>query len=148
VYVRDFLRQNHIHIENTQTPEQAIALVRDHAVKGADGIKLFTGSDLGHGEVALLPLATAKAAVDEAHRHHMPVFAHPTNVAGNRQRMLPTSFRPQLLERVIPTISHFFEQPSSSLEKFFVSFQWLVEQSETRGSVSSRSAGRIRAVVS
>jgi imidazolonepropionase-like amidohydrolase len=83
-YVRDFLRQNHIHIENTQAPEQAIALVRDHAAKGADGIKLFAGSDQGHGEVALLPLATAKAAVDEAHRHHMPVFAHPTNVDGVR----------------------------------------------------------------
>ncbi len=84
VYVRDFLRQNHIHIPNTQTPEQAIALVRDHAAKGANGIKLFTGSDQGHGDVALLPLATAKAAVDEAHRHHMPVFAHPTNVDGVR----------------------------------------------------------------
>ena len=52
VYVRDFLRQNHIHIENTETPEQAIALVRDHAARGANGIKLFTGSDQGHGQVA------------------------------------------------------------------------------------------------
>jgi imidazolonepropionase-like amidohydrolase len=84
VYVRDFLRQNHIHIGNTQTPDQAIALVRNHAAKGADGIKLFTGSDQGHGKVALLPLATAKAAVDEAHRHHMTVFAHPTNLDGVR----------------------------------------------------------------
>ena len=84
VYVRDFLRQNQIRIPNTQTPEQAIALVRDHAAKGADGIKLFAGSDQGHGEVALLPLATAKAAVDEAHRRHMTVFAHPTNVDGVR----------------------------------------------------------------
>lgn len=84
VYVRDFLRQNHIHIPNTETPEQAVALVRDHAAKGANGIKLFTGSDQGHGQVALLPLATAKAAVDEAHRHGMPVFAHPTNVDGVR----------------------------------------------------------------
>ena len=84
VYARDFLRQNQIHIENTRTPEQAIALVDDHAAKGADGIKLFTGSDQGHGEVSLLPLTTAKAAVDEAHRHHMPVFAHPTNVDGVR----------------------------------------------------------------
>jgi imidazolonepropionase-like amidohydrolase len=84
VYVRDFLRQNHIYIENTKTPEQAIALVRDHVAKGANGIKLFTGSDQGHGQVALLPVATAKAAVDEAHRHGMPVFAHPTNVEGVR----------------------------------------------------------------
>lgn len=84
VYVRDFLRKNHIHIPNTETPEQAIALVRDHAAKGANGIKLFTGSDQGYGQVALLPVATAKAAVDEAHRHGMPVFAHPTNVEGVR----------------------------------------------------------------
>jgi imidazolonepropionase-like amidohydrolase len=84
VYVRDFLRQNHIHIENVQTPEQAIALVRDHAASGANGIKLFTGSDQGNGQVALLSVATAKAAVDEAHRHHIPVFAHPTNVDGVR----------------------------------------------------------------
>jgi imidazolonepropionase-like amidohydrolase len=84
VYVRDFLRQNHIQIENTETPEQAIALVRDHAARGANGIKLFTGSDQGHGQVGLLPVATAKAAVDEAHRHGMPVFAHPTNVEGVR----------------------------------------------------------------
>ena len=83
-YARDFLRQNHIHIENTQTPEQAVALVRDHAARGANGIKLFTGSDQGDGQVALLPVATAKAAVDEAHRHGMRVFAHPTNVEGLR----------------------------------------------------------------
>ena len=83
-YVRDFLRQNNIHSQNIETPEQAIALVRDHAAKGANGIKLFTGSDQGHGQVALLPLATAKAAVDEAHRHGLPVFAHPTNLEGVR----------------------------------------------------------------
>ena len=82
VYVRDFLHEYQIHIPTTQTPEQAVALVRDHAAKGANGIKLFTGSDQGHGHVALLPLATAKAAVEEAHRHGMPVFAHPTNVDG------------------------------------------------------------------
>ena len=82
IYVRDFLRENHIHIPNTDTPEQAVALVRDHAAKGANGIKLFTGSDQGRGKVALLPLPTAKAAVDEAHRHGLPVFAHPTNVEG------------------------------------------------------------------
>jgi len=87
VYVRDFLRENQIHIPDTATPEQAVALVRDHVAKGANGIKLFTGSDQGRGEVVLLPLATAKAAVAEAHRHHLPVFAHPTNVEGARIAM-------------------------------------------------------------
>ncbi|HEV2400424.1 MAG TPA: amidohydrolase family protein [Candidatus Sulfotelmatobacter sp.] len=84
VYVRDFFREYRIHIPNTETPEQAVALVRDHAAKGANGIKLFTGSDQGRGKVALLPVAIAKAAVDEAHKHGMPVFAHPTNVEGVR----------------------------------------------------------------
>lgn len=82
VYVRDFLEQNHIHIANTKTPEQAIALVRENAAKGANGTKLFTGSAQAQGEVAVLPLAIAKAAVDEAHRHHLPVFAHPQNIEG------------------------------------------------------------------
>lgn len=82
VYIRDFLRENHILIADTKTPSQAISLVRDHAAKGANGIKLFTGSAQSDGKVAVLPLAIAKAAVAEAHRHHMPVFAHPQNLEG------------------------------------------------------------------
>jgi imidazolonepropionase-like amidohydrolase len=82
VYARDFLAQNHISVMHIETPEQAVALVRDHAAKGANGIKLFTGSYQGQGKVALLPVAVAKAAVVEAHRHGMPVFAHPQNVDG------------------------------------------------------------------
>ncbi|MFZ0039484.1 MAG: amidohydrolase family protein [Candidatus Acidiferrales bacterium] len=82
IYVRDFLKEQQIAIPYTETPEQAIALVRDHAAKGADGIKLFAGSYQGDGKVAILPSAIAKAAVAEAHRHHMPVFAHPQNSEG------------------------------------------------------------------
>jgi len=80
IYVRDYLKQNNLHIPDTSTPEQAIALVRDHAARGADGIKLFVASDQGNGQPVMLPLAVAKAAVEEAHRHHMPVFAHPSNL--------------------------------------------------------------------
>src|SRR5579884_3082966 len=54
---------------------QAVALVRDHIAKGANGIKLFTGSYQGGGEVANLPLPIAKAAVAEAlpirHRYRL-----------------------------------------------------------------------------
>jgi imidazolonepropionase-like amidohydrolase len=82
VYVRDFLRENHIDMPITKTADQAISLVRDHAAKGADGIKLFTGSLQVGGDVAVLPLDVAKAAVAEAHRHGMPVFAHPQSVDG------------------------------------------------------------------
>jgi imidazolonepropionase-like amidohydrolase len=81
-YVRDYMRENNIHIPDTETPDQAIALVRDHVAKGADGIKLFTGSVQDGDKVAALPLAVAKAAVEEAHRHGMPVFAHPQNLEG------------------------------------------------------------------
>jgi imidazolonepropionase-like amidohydrolase len=82
IYVRDFLNENHISIPHTETPDQAIALVRDHAAKGANGIKLFAGSLQAGGKVAVLPLSIAKAAVTEAHRHRMPVFAHPQNLDG------------------------------------------------------------------
>jgi imidazolonepropionase-like amidohydrolase len=82
VYVRHFLQENHIHIPNTQTPDQAVALVREHAAKGANGIKLFSGSYQGQGKVAVLPLAIASAAVAEAHRHNLPVFSHPQNMDG------------------------------------------------------------------
>jgi imidazolonepropionase-like amidohydrolase len=82
VYVRDYMRDHNIHFSDTETPDQAIALVLDHAAKGADGIKLFTGSFQDQGKVAALPLAIAKAAVEEAHRHGMPVFAHPQNLQG------------------------------------------------------------------
>jgi imidazolonepropionase-like amidohydrolase len=82
VYVREYMRDNNIHIPDTETPEQAVALVRDHAAKGADGIKLFTGSVQGGNKVAALPLDIAKAAVEEAHRHNMPVFTHPQNLEG------------------------------------------------------------------
>jgi imidazolonepropionase-like amidohydrolase len=82
IYVRALLKEQNIAIPDTETPEQAIALVRDHAAKGANGIKLFTGSYQGEGKVAVLPLPIAKAAVGEAHRHGMPVFAHPQSFDG------------------------------------------------------------------
>jgi imidazolonepropionase-like amidohydrolase len=82
VYVRDFLKENRIQIPNCDSPQKAIALVRAHRAKGADGIKLFTGSYQGMGKVAILPLPIAQAAVDEAHRRKLPVFAHPQDVDG------------------------------------------------------------------
>ena len=61
----DAQRANKISITNTQTPQQAVALVDDHVAKGADGIKLFTGSLQGAGAVSTLPLPVATAAVKE-----------------------------------------------------------------------------------
>jgi imidazolonepropionase-like amidohydrolase len=82
IYVRDFLNANHISIPRTETPEQAVALVRDHAAKGGNGIKLFTGSLQAGGKIEPLPLPVARAAVIEARRHSLPVFTHPQNPEG------------------------------------------------------------------
>jgi len=81
IYVRDFIAANHFVDPPVTTPEAAAARVRDLADRGADGIKLFTGSFQGD-HVNNMPLATVRAASEEAHRHRLPVFAHPQNTAG------------------------------------------------------------------
>jgi imidazolonepropionase-like amidohydrolase len=81
VYVRDFLLTNRIDMPTVNAPADASARVRGLIARHVDGIKLFTGS-LQRGAVANMPLATARAAVDEAHHAGLPVFAHPQNLAG------------------------------------------------------------------
>jgi imidazolonepropionase-like amidohydrolase len=81
IYVRDYLAANHISMPVVTTPEEAVARVVALARGGADGIKLFTGSLQG-ARVENMPLAMVKAATGEAHRYHLPVFAHPQNLAG------------------------------------------------------------------
>lgn len=81
VYIRGYLEANHFSIPVVTTPEEAAARVRALAAGGVDGIKLFTGS-VQEGRVANMPLEIVRAATEEAHRHHLPVFAHPQNQAG------------------------------------------------------------------
>jgi imidazolonepropionase-like amidohydrolase len=84
VYVREFLKENHISLSNTKSADEAIRLVRSNAAGGANGIKLFAGSAQGSNQTEVLPLPIATAAVSEAHSRGMPVFAHPNNVQGMR----------------------------------------------------------------
>jgi len=81
VYVREFLVAQHIEMAIVETPEQASMRTRDLIGRHVDGIKLFTGS-VQKGGVATMPLPVARAAVEEAHRARLPVFAHPQNVTG------------------------------------------------------------------
>jgi imidazolonepropionase-like amidohydrolase len=81
IYIVDFLASQHLVMPTVKTAEEAVARVRDLAARGADGIKLFTGSYQG-GPVDNMTVAMVRAADDEAHSHHLPVFAHPQNTAG------------------------------------------------------------------
>ncbi len=66
------------------TPQAAADMVRLNAEGGANLIKLFTGSVVRRepGGVLPMPADVASAAVVEARRRGLLVFAHPSDVAG------------------------------------------------------------------
>ncbi|MGB8886892.1 MAG: amidohydrolase family protein [Candidatus Korobacteraceae bacterium] len=64
------------------TPADAARLAKQSLAMGADGIKLFTGSIMGHGKITPMPTDVARAAVEVAHAQGKPVFAHPSNHVG------------------------------------------------------------------
>ncbi len=64
------------------TPADAARIAHHQLAMGADGIKLFTGSIMGHGKITPMPANIARAAVEEAHAAGKPVFAHPSNHVG------------------------------------------------------------------
>lgn len=83
VYVRQFLKNEHIGSEEISTIPQALARVDRQVRDGADGVKLFTGAIVG-GDVGVLimPGDAAAAIAAEAHKLGKPVFAHPSNQPG------------------------------------------------------------------
>lgn len=83
VYVRELWRQTKAPSAEVATAGQARARAATQLEAGADGVKLFTGAIVG-GPQAVLPMSTdiARAAVDQAHAHGKPAFAHPTDKAG------------------------------------------------------------------
>ncbi len=66
------------------TPEAAAEIEERNIRRGADVLKLFTGSIVKPGTVLPMSVDIAKAAVEVAHRHGQLAFAHPTNLAGTR----------------------------------------------------------------
>jgi imidazolonepropionase-like amidohydrolase len=81
VYIKGFLEENHISLPEVDSIPQAVEGVRQHILKGADGIKIFAGSIQSDG-VLVMPEDLAAAIVAEAHRAGKPVFAHPSNTEG------------------------------------------------------------------
>ncbi|WP_223250088.1 amidohydrolase family protein [Marilutibacter maris] len=82
-YVQDLLDTLQVPSAEVATAEAARARARDQLEHGADGVKLFIGAIVDDGKgVVVMDATIAKAVVDEAHRRHKPVFAHPTTLAG------------------------------------------------------------------
>jgi imidazolonepropionase-like amidohydrolase len=66
------------------TPAAAARIVARNLARGADLLKLFTGSYVAPGKVATMPEPIARAAVEVAHARGQLVFSHPSNLAGTR----------------------------------------------------------------
>lgn len=82
VYARPVYETEGIAIPEIRSTSEAVARLDRQAQAGTDGVKLFTGAILGAEEVMVMPAEQIRALTDEAHRHHLPVFAHPTNRVG------------------------------------------------------------------
>jgi len=67
-----------------ETPDAATAIEEGNIRRGADVLKLFTGSLVTRHSVLAMPVEIAKAAVEVAHRHGQIAFAHPSNLAGTK----------------------------------------------------------------
>jgi imidazolonepropionase-like amidohydrolase len=65
-----------------KTGPAAVGIVRGQIERGADLVKLFTGSWVERGRVKPMDVEVAAAAVGEAHRLGKVAFAHPSNLQG------------------------------------------------------------------
>jgi imidazolonepropionase-like amidohydrolase len=66
------------------TRPQDAALVEAELARGADLVKLFTGSFASPGSIVVMPVDVVRAAVEAGHRRGKLVFAHPSNSPGAR----------------------------------------------------------------
>lgn len=83
IYVRDLWVQTRAPSAEVATPAMARERANAQLDAGADGVKVFTGAIVGPPQ-GVLPMRVdvARAAVDAAHAHGKPAFAHPTHMAG------------------------------------------------------------------
>jgi imidazolonepropionase-like amidohydrolase len=65
-------------------PARTAELVNAEIDRGADIVKLFTGSWARRDSIVVMPVELVRAATDVAHRRGKLVFAHPSNSAGAR----------------------------------------------------------------
>jgi len=65
-------------------PARTAELVNAEIDRGADIVKLFTGSWARRDSIVVMPVELVRTATDAAHRRGKLVFAHPSNSAGAR----------------------------------------------------------------
>src|SRR3984885_13006670 len=67
-----------------ETAADAAKIVDKDRAAGCDIVKRFTGSIVSSGHITPMPVAIARAAADEAHRHGQLVFSHSSNLEGTK----------------------------------------------------------------
>ena len=72
-----------------ETPADAAAIVDKNRAAGSDIVKLFTGSIVSPGHITPMPVAIARAAADEAHRHGQLVLHIPQTLRGRKWQSTP-----------------------------------------------------------
>ena len=82
IYVRELVASGQLGSSVVTSPEVAAQRVDDLAARGANGVKLFTGSMQAQLAVNNMPLGIVVAASRAARARRLPVFAHPQNAAG------------------------------------------------------------------
>lgn len=82
IYARPFYEAYKLPSAEISTRTGAVQRARAQLRRGADGIKLFTGSIVGEREVVHMPAASIAAISQAARRLGKPVFAHPTDRTG------------------------------------------------------------------
>ncbi len=67
-----------------ETPQAAAEIEERNIARGADVLKLFTGSVVKPGQVKPMSVDIASAAVAVAHKYGQIAFAHPSNLEGTK----------------------------------------------------------------
>ncbi|MGA8302276.1 MAG: amidohydrolase family protein [Thermoplasmata archaeon] len=71
-------------VPQPSTPDAAIRIIERNLGRGAELVKLFTGSYVARGRVLTMPEPIARAASNVAHAHGRLAFSHPSNLEGTR----------------------------------------------------------------
>jgi imidazolonepropionase-like amidohydrolase len=71
-------------VPQPSTARAAARITERNIARGADLLKLFTGSYVARGKVATMPEPIARAAAAVAHAHGQIVYSHASNLEGTR----------------------------------------------------------------